>query len=93
MDFIDAYRLAVGNSLLFERFDKFIDVHGIPTGLKIGKKSFIVKNKDEIDKIITKANPNSVITINYPPPLFGVFTNNYHTHWCSRCCFLPHESE
>ena len=66
MDFLDAYKLTIGKTFLYGKYEDFIADFGLPTKLTIVKKEYTILKKEELDKLIMTAKNLSGVTLHYP---------------------------
>lgn len=65
IDIIDAYKLTIGKTFLFGKYDAFITDIGIPTKVSIAKTEYPVSSKSDLDNIIAKAKNPDIVTLHY----------------------------
>jgi hypothetical protein len=63
IDIIDAYKLTIGKTFLFGKYDAFITDIGIPTKVSIAKTEYPVSSKSDLDNIIAKAKNPDIVTL------------------------------
>lgn len=61
----DAYQLTLGQTKLFEQYDKFIEGHGLPPSVMVAKTTHRIKTKEDITKAIKSAKGTAVISLKY----------------------------
>ena len=64
-DIIDAYKLTIGKTFLFGKYDSFIADIGIPTKVSIAKTEYPVKSKADLDNVVAKAKNPDIVTLHY----------------------------
>ena len=65
IDIIDAYKLSIGKTLLFGKYDEFIKDIGIPTKVSIAKTEYLVNSKSDLDNVVAKSKTTDLITLHY----------------------------
>ena len=65
MDFLNAYKLKIGKTFLYGKYEDFITDFGLPNKLTIIKKNYSVITKNELDKLVTTAENISGVTLHY----------------------------
>src|SRR5688572_27880264 len=65
MDIIDAYKLTIGKTFLYGKYDAFITDMGIPTKVSIAKTEYPVKSKADLDNVVAKAKNPDIVTLHY----------------------------
>ncbi len=66
MDFLDAYKLAIGKTFLYGNYENFITNMGIPSKVTITKTDFVITTKAELDKVVATAKDPNIVTLHYP---------------------------
>lgn len=66
MDFLDAYKLKIGKTYLYGKYEDFIADFGLPNKLTIIKKDFMISTKQELDTLVKNAKDISSVTLHYP---------------------------
>ena len=66
MDFLDAYKLKIGNIHLYGKYEDFIGEFGLPNKLTIIKKDFTINTKLQLDTLVKSADDISGVTLHYP---------------------------
>ena len=66
MDFLDAYKLKIGNTYLYGNYEDFIADFGLPNKLTIIKKDYTINTKPQLDTLIESAVDISGVTLHYP---------------------------
>jgi hypothetical protein len=65
-DFIDVYKLTIGNTWLYGKYDSFIADMGMPGMVTINNNESVIQTKADLDKIISTAKAPQIVTLHYP---------------------------
>ena len=77
LDFLDAYKLTIGETFLYGKYENFIADFGIPSKLTIVKADFTISTKEELDKLVTTAKDPTSLTLHYPGIEMSYSYDNY----------------
>jgi hypothetical protein len=65
-DTLDVYRLNIGSTYLFTRYDNFITSFGLPSKATVGKDTFEVRSAELMLNKFRSASPSTVTSLLYP---------------------------
>lgn len=66
LDYLDAYKLKIGETLLFGTSGHFIKNIGIPNRVRVYKNDYTINSQADLDKAIATADVSDIITFYYP---------------------------
>jgi hypothetical protein len=76
-DFIDAYKFAIGRTVLFGNYDSFISNMCLPITVVMCKTILEIKSKPDLDKVIESANNPDIVTLRSPGMEMWFAYDNY----------------
>ena len=65
-DFLDAYKLKLGNTILYGRYDSLLFNLGLPNKVTVVKTEYSFESKTDLDKAISTATNPDIVTLHYP---------------------------
>jgi hypothetical protein len=66
MDFLDAYKLTIGETYLYDNYENFIKDIGLPSKVTVTKTEFAINSKVDLDKVVANAKDPNIVTLHYP---------------------------